>query len=40
MLLYLMQLQKYIERRLESTGHRLSPGVGDERQKLTVSWTT
>ena len=37
---YLMQFQKYIEGRLESTGYRLSLEVGDERHKLTVSWTT
>ena len=40
MLSHLMQFQKTIKGRLESTHHRLSLEIGDERQKLTVNWTT
>ena len=35
-----MEFQKYVEGRLELTGHQLSLEVEGKRQKLTVNWTT
>ena len=37
---YLVQFQKRIKERLESTGHQLSLDVEDKKQKLTVNWVT